>query len=69
MFGPNETEDRFIKTNIRNYINNRNQIIFKDKYMDFFGISDTKKVIDLILQNFNLFFVFVYLFSNILGHN
>jgi nucleoside-diphosphate-sugar epimerase len=53
VFGPNETEDRFIKTNIRNYINNRNQIIFKDKYMDFFGISDTKKVIDLILQNFN----------------
>ena len=53
VFGPQETEDRFIKTNIKNYINNKSIIVFKDKYMDFFGINDTKTVVDFYINNFN----------------
>ena len=40
----------FTSANIKNYINKREIVVFKDKYMDFFGISDTKKVLDLYLE-------------------
>lgn len=52
VFGPKETEDRFIKTNIKKYINKEPQTVFADKYMDFFGIEDTKKVVDVYIENF-----------------
>jgi len=50
VFGPTSQEDMFTSANIRNYINKKEIVIFKDKYMDFFGISDTKKVLDLYLE-------------------
>ena len=50
VFGPTSQEDMFTSANIRNYINKKEMVIFKDKYMDFFGISDTKKVLDLYLE-------------------
>ena len=40
----------FTSVNIMNYINKKEIIIFKDKLMDFFGIDDTKKVVDLYLS-------------------
>jgi GDP-L-fucose synthase len=51
VFGPEEPYGRFIKNNIKNYVNKTDIIIFKDKYMSFFGIEDTKKVIDYFLLN------------------
>jgi len=50
VFGPTSQQDMFTSANIRNYINKRDIVVFKDKYMDFFGISDTKKVLDLYLE-------------------
>lgn len=53
VFGPQESDDRFIKANIKRYLNNEPQIVFVDKYMDFFGIEDTKTVVDFYIKNFN----------------
>ena len=49
VFGPTSQKDMFTAANIRNYIDKKEIVVFKDKYMDFFGISDTKKVLDLYL--------------------
>ena len=51
VFGPTTPNDMFTAVNIKNYIHKREIVIFKDKYMDFFGIEDTKKVVDLYLKN------------------
>jgi hypothetical protein len=40
----------FTTANIINYINKREIVVFKDKFMDFFGIRDAFKVIDLYLK-------------------
>ena len=37
--------------NIINYINKREIVVFKDKFMDFFGVRDAFKVIDLYLKS------------------
>ena len=50
VFGPTSQKDMFTSANIRNYIDKRDIVVFKDKYMDFFGINDTKKVVDLYLE-------------------
>ena len=50
VFGPQSPKDMFTTANIQNYINRREVVIFKDKFMDFFGILDAKKVIDLYLS-------------------
>jgi nucleoside-diphosphate-sugar epimerase len=50
VFGPTTPNDMFTAVNIKNYIHKREIVIFKDKYMDFFGINDTKKVVDLYLN-------------------
>ena len=50
VFGPTTPNDMFTTVNIKNYIHKREIVIFKDKYMDFFGIEDTKKVVDLYLK-------------------
>lgn len=50
VFGPSTPNDMFTAVNIKNYIHKREIVIFKDKYMDFFGIEDTKKVVDLYLK-------------------
>lgn len=55
VFGPQTPNNMFTTANIKNYIHKREIVIFKDKFMDFFGINDTKKVIDLYLtKNKNL---------------
>jgi len=50
VFGTESPKDMFTTTNIQNYIKRREIIIFKDKFMDFFGVLDAKKVIDLYLS-------------------
>jgi GDP-L-fucose synthase len=51
VFGPSTPNNMFTAANIKNYIHKREIVIFKDKYMDFFGIDDTKKVVDLYIKN------------------
>jgi nucleoside-diphosphate-sugar epimerase len=51
VFGPQTPDNMFTTANIKNYISKKEIVIFKDKFMDFFGISDTKKVVDLYLEN------------------
>jgi hypothetical protein len=41
----------FTTANIINYINKREIVVFKDKFMDFFGVRDAFKVIDLYLKS------------------
>lgn len=50
VFGPSSPKDMFTTANILNYINKREIVIFKEKVMDFFGVFDAKKVIDLYLS-------------------
>ena len=50
VFGPTSQKDMFTSANIRNYINRKEIVVFQDKYMDFFGIDDTKTVVDLYLK-------------------
>ena len=40
----------FTTANIVNYINKREIVVFRDKFMDFFGVRDAFKVIDLYLK-------------------
>ena len=54
VWGPQETDDRFTKVNVDNYINGQEIVIFRNKYMDFFYIEDTKKVVDLYLSSDDL---------------
>lgn len=49
VFGSQSPKDMFTTANILNYINKREIVVFKDKFMDFFGVLDAKKVIDLYL--------------------
>lgn len=51
VFGPETPDNMFTTVNIINYISKKEIVIFKDKFMDFFGICDTKKVVDLYLEN------------------
>jgi hypothetical protein len=48
--GPETPDNMFTSVNIKNYILKKEIVIFKDKFMDFFGIEDTKKVVDLYLD-------------------
>ena len=41
----------FTTANIKNYIDNKQIVIFKDRFMDLFGILDVYKVIDLYLKS------------------
>ena len=50
VFGAETPDNMFTSVNIKNYILKKEIVIFKDKFMDFFGIEDTKKVIDLYLE-------------------
>tara|TARA_R100000742_G_C4278488_1_gene101366 strand:- start:213 stop:1040 length:828 start_codon:yes stop_codon:yes gene_type:complete len=50
VFGPTSQKDMFTSANIRNYLDRKKIVVFKDKYMDFFGIDDTKKVLDFYLK-------------------
>ena len=51
VFGACAPKDMFTTANITNYINKREIVVFKDKFMDFFGVRDAYKVIDIYLKS------------------
>ena len=51
VFDENETDTRFIKSNIKRYINKEQLIIHKNKYMDFFYMNDLVKMIKYYINN------------------
>ena len=51
VFGVYSPKDMFTTANIINYMNKREIVVFKDKFMDFFGVRDAFKVIDLYLKS------------------
>jgi len=53
LFDKNELETRFIKANIKRYLNNQPMIIHQDKNMDFFYMNDFLKIIDFYINNNN----------------
>ena len=53
VFGAYAPSNMFTTANILNYINKREIVVFKDKFMDFFGVCDAFKVIDLYLKGGN----------------
>ena len=53
VFGTCAPSNMFTTANINNYINKREIVVFKDKFMDFFGVRDAFKVIDLYLNGGN----------------
>jgi nucleoside-diphosphate-sugar epimerase len=54
VFDENELDTRFIKTNIKNYINNQPLEIFKNKNMDFFYMPDLITLVQYYLRNDDL---------------
>jgi dTDP-4-dehydrorhamnose reductase len=53
VFDEHELDTRFIKANIKRYINKQPIIIHENKFMDFFYMKDFIKLIDYYLQNKN----------------
>lgn len=53
VFGELENDDRFIKTNIKNYINKQSIIIKEDKFFDFFYIEDLYVLIKKCINSKN----------------
>lgn len=51
MFDENELDTRFIKGNIKRYINKESMIIHQDKFMDFFYMKDLISLIDYYINN------------------
>lgn len=51
VFDENELDYKFIKSNIKKYLNNQNIEIFQNKYMDFFYMPDFVKLIDYCINN------------------
>lgn len=51
LFDYNEFDSRFIKINLKRYINKKPIIIHQDKYMDFFYMEDFLKIIDYYIKN------------------
>lgn len=51
VFGACTPKDMFTTANIINYINKREIVVFRDKFMDFFGVNDAFKVINLYLNS------------------
>jgi len=54
VFDENELDTRFIKGNIKRYINKESIIIHQDKWMDFFYIKDLISLVDYYINNDNL---------------
>ena len=52
VFGAQAPDTMFTTANITNYINRKEIVVFKDKFMDFFGLLDAYKVIDLYLKDY-----------------
>jgi GDP-L-fucose synthase len=53
VFDENELNTRFIKNNIKRYINKESMIIHQDKFMDFFYIKDLISLIEYYINNVN----------------
>jgi len=51
VFDENELDTRFIKSNIKRYINKESILIYKDRIMDFFYMKDFINVIDYYIKN------------------
>jgi GDP-L-fucose synthase len=51
VFDENELDTRFIKTNIKYYINKEPIIIHQNKYMDFIYMSDLAKIVEYYINN------------------
>lgn len=54
VFGKDEWDTRFIKSNIKRYINKEPLIIHQNKYMDFIYIEDLILLVKYIIQNPNV---------------
>lgn len=54
VFGESELESRFIKGNVKRYINKQPLQIHQDKFMDFFYIKDLATLVDHYIQNTNV---------------
>jgi len=54
VFNENELESKFVKTNIRSYINKQNIKIFQNKYMDFFYMEDLITLVNYCIKTDNL---------------
>ena len=53
VFDENELDTRFIKGNIKRYINKEPIIIHQNKFMDFFYMKDLISLVDYYIQNEN----------------
>jgi UDP-glucose 4-epimerase len=51
VFDENELDTRFIKGNIKHYINKESIIIHQDKFMDFFYMKDLISLVDYYINN------------------
>tara|TARA_R110002012_G_scaffold217330_2_gene388544 strand:+ start:1459 stop:2232 length:774 start_codon:yes stop_codon:yes gene_type:complete len=51
VFDENELDTRFIKSNIKRYINKENICLYQDKLMDFFYMKDLVKLIKYYIDN------------------
>ena len=54
VFDENELESKFVKTNIRRYINKESIEIFQNKYMDFFYMNDLILLMDYCIKTDSL---------------
>ena len=54
IFDENELDTRFIKSNIKRYINKEPIVIHKDRFMDFFYMKDLQLLIDFYIKNISL---------------
>ena len=54
VFDENELDTRFIKGNIKRYINKESMIVHHDKFMDFFYMKDLISLVDYYIINDNL---------------
>jgi GDP-L-fucose synthase len=54
LFDENELDTRFIKSNIKRYINKEPMLVYKDRLMDLFYMKDFIKIIKYYLINKNL---------------
>lgn len=51
VFDENELNTRFIKSNIKRYIDKQPLVIHQDKYMDFFYMDDLVSIVEYIIFN------------------
>ena len=51
VFDENELDTRFIKANIKRYINKEPIIIYQNKYMDFIYMPDLVKIVEYYISN------------------